>query len=716
MLTKPTRFYALLLTTFLLLGTPSQAQETAQQAVEQLRTLYFELSFHSGVRLSQAHLKRFPDSNAVQAWRIALLHQVDKDLSLSEAEAMAQSEPASPWSHFALAAVLASDSKRRDEALQASLKAFEMEPDEADFAWMRSATLRRAKKPQEALDFAEAQMKGSKRATQLVIEAALANYELSRGKKGDPAKFRTAMDLLEEARRLDPDSVNARYLAGYYLARKHSRSPDGYRLLLQAQELAPSSPGIYKELWRALTALSSIGREEKARVVSSSMKTLWEHGRDNPEALRVIAAFDDYPEIEGQRRRAEDLLLASFPQSPQAERALADRFNRLDYEIYENDLGPEHEKSKQLQLELQSFLKRPQHHDKRLVRNAYSRLFATIGKDPGASPERILEIAHEMLKRSESSLYSIISHLEVASALAGRNIHLDEAQRFAQKAVDMSAEVYGDEKDKAPKWVRSRLHDTVGWIHFHQGRLKQAEKELMLAVELSPDDSDVIFHLGKLCEAKGDSDHAEAYYLFGAAKSSWGENPCLDALKALYRKRLGSLEGFDEYLAQLDLKSRTDRRKKVLASRHDDAKTYPAFRLKDLAGADVDSSTMRGKVMVVNFWGTWCGPCVREMPEFQELHEKYLSDPQVVIVAISNDHDPDELKAWMEKRGFDFRALIDDGYVSQSAQVRGFPTTWFIDPEGAIVFTKVGYTEKLVEEFSWRIEALRTSAVETQSR
>jgi hypothetical protein len=60
----------------------------------------------------------------------------------------------------------------------------------------------------------------------------------------------------------------------------------------------------------------------------------------------------------------------------------------------------------------------------------------------------------------------------------------------------------------------------------------------------------------------------------------------------------------------------------------------------------------------------------------------------------------------MAEQKYDFSVLLDDGLVSKN-DIRGFPTTWFLDPAGRIAFEKRGWTERLLEEFSWRVEALR---------
>jgi hypothetical protein len=79
-----------------------------------------------------------------------------------------------------------------------------------------------------------------------------------------------------------------------------------------------------------------------------------------------------------------------------------------------------------------------------------------------------------------------------------------------------------------------------------------------------------------------------------------------------------------------------------------------------------------------------------------------------MVLTINNDTNLDTVREWMTNHEYDFRVLWDDGYLDK-VDVHLFPTTWFVDPEGRIAFVKEGWSESLAEEFSWRVEALRTS-------
>jgi hypothetical protein len=94
------------------------------------------------------------------------------------------------------------------------------------------------------------------------------------------------------------------------------------------------------------------------------------------------------------------------------------------------------------------------------------------------------------------------------------------------------------------------------------------------------------------------------------------------------------------------------------------------------------------------------------MPEYQQLAKKYANDPAVAILTINNDGDAASVRKWMAAQKYDFSVLLDDGFVRKNS-IQAFPTTWFLDAKGRIAFEKKGWTQKLLEEFSWRVEELK---------
>jgi thiol-disulfide isomerase/thioredoxin len=119
----------------------------------------------------------------------------------------------------------------------------------------------------------------------------------------------------------------------------------------------------------------------------------------------------------------------------------------------------------------------------------------------------------------------------------------------------------------------------------------------------------------------------------------------------------------------------------------------PAWKLKDVDGQVVSSESFKGKVVVVDFWATWCGPCRTEIPGYIALQKKYASDG-LVVIGISVDRDanaPQTVKNFMEKLGVNYPVVLADDEVQAAfGGTEYIPTTFIIDRDGNIREKKVG--------------------------
>ena len=127
------------------------------------------------------------------------------------------------------------------------------------------------------------------------------------------------------------------------------------------------------------------------------------------------------------------------------------------------------------------------------------------------------------------------------------------------------------------------------------------------------------------------------------------------------------------------------------------------FEVDSLAGQVRSLADYRGRIVFLNFWATWCPPCVEEMPSMQRLAD-ILEPEGLAMVAVNVQEDRPQVERFMSDHGLSFEVLLDRrGQVGQSYAVRGLPTTVILDRSGAIMARKVGFaywdTDEMIELF-----------------
>jgi thiol-disulfide isomerase/thioredoxin len=119
-------------------------------------------------------------------------------------------------------------------------------------------------------------------------------------------------------------------------------------------------------------------------------------------------------------------------------------------------------------------------------------------------------------------------------------------------------------------------------------------------------------------------------------------------------------------------------------------KRAPDFQLAGFDGVKTKLSDLKGKPVVLNFWATWCGYCVEEMPLLQEINDKW-SGKGLIFLAINSGETGARVENFLEANGYNFTVLLDRYQdVLPFYRVTGLPTTFFIDADGVIQYIKVG--------------------------
>jgi peroxiredoxin len=119
-------------------------------------------------------------------------------------------------------------------------------------------------------------------------------------------------------------------------------------------------------------------------------------------------------------------------------------------------------------------------------------------------------------------------------------------------------------------------------------------------------------------------------------------------------------------------------------------KPIPEIVLPDLQGGTFRLSKTRGRVVLVNFWASWCPPCVDEMPSLEKIHQT-LRDKGLDVIGVSVDDDRDVIERFKKEHGLTFTILHDEGAkVANSFQTYKFPETYVVDKEGRLIWKIIG--------------------------
>lgn len=189
--------------------------------------------------------------------------------------------------------------------------------------------------------------------------------------------------------------------------------------------------------------------------------------------------------------------------------------------------------------------------------------------------------------------------------------------------------------------------------------------------------------------------------------------PMKELLKTAYIKTKGSEEGFDEYISEFESIAKDmlmDKLKDEMISR-----PAPQFSLTDMSWNTVSLSDFIGKTVMIDFWATWCGPCIASFPGLQQTVNKYADDKDVKFLFINSwervENKKQNASDFMKKNNYTFHVLMDeDNKVITDFKVSGIPTKFIIDKDQNIRFISIGYEgtpEGLVEEISAMIEMVR---------
>ncbi len=688
----------------------SNKVENAQNAIEKLREFYLNRDYENGFETGRKLIERFPDNIELRAWFIVNMarNEMSKE-AVEAAEKLVENNKENAWARFAAANAYIRN-LQKDEAIAASRKALELKPDDEEFILLFGSSLLMQRKYDEIYGFLDKNSSKITDKSRLLVMKGEAQYREAVDGDKDEGKIKSSFKTFAKSLEINPNSVNANYVYGVYLIYAN-RFADAYPLLKKAVALSPEVAEIRREFWKTvLNGQPTKSDERRKAEVIADINAFEKLHPDSVKNLETISAFCSEFNLPDKKQEIDALILKKFPQTAQAERVLIREIRRFDY--YDENKKPDEKKRSQLIQMIRDFINRPNHLNSSYLSESYENLFFQIKENKNISDAELLQIAEEInkLKQTQSDkIYSMIvlAFIDRKMFWEGEKFVNFGFEKVKKESAEQRKNITDEEELKRNlDEMNANLHSISGWLLFKENRLEEAEKEFETAVELNKQDLVGYNRLGQIYEAENKLDEAENAYIKGFASSPSANQLNRASLENLYEKSHGDKRGIETYFEKVNVVERETRKNRLLSAKIKNAKIVTPFTLKDLNAKTISSANLNGKIIVINLWALWCAPCVREMPELQELYKKYQNDNDVVILTINDNDELPKLKQFMSSKKLDFPVLRSENYI-EDVGINAFPTTWFIDREGKIVFLQVGGTDKFMEEFSWRIEEIK---------
>ncbi|MEO8073135.1 MAG: redoxin domain-containing protein, partial [Acidobacteriota bacterium] len=655
--------------------------ETAQTAVEKLRELYQNRDYESGYEIGQKLTAQFPENIELQSWFIVNMarNEMSKE-AVEAAEQLVENNKENAWAQFAAANSYIRN-LQKEEAASASRKALELKPDDEEFILLFGSSLLMQRKYDEIYDLLDKNSSKITDKSRLLVMKAEAQYRQAVDGEKDEGKRKVSFKNFAKAQEISPNSVNANYVYGVYLI-YDNRYAEAYPPLKKAAALSPEVAHIRRDFWKTiLNGQPTKSEERKKSEVIADINSFIKLRPDSVKNLEIISGFCNDFNLPDKKQEIDALILKQFPQSAQAERILIRHIRRFDY-IGEDKKIDEKKRAQLIQI-LRDFINRPNHFNNDYFSEAYDNLFFHIKENKNISDAELLQIAEEINDSQQfapDKIYSMI-----VAAFIDRKMF-----REGEKFVNFGFEKVKRESEAQRDFIKDEeqikqnldemnadLHSVSGWLLFKEGSLDEAEKELETAVKLYNQDLVAFNRLGQIYEAKNRLNEAEDAYIKGFASYPSANELNRKSIENLYEKRNGNSENYEKYFEKVKIVERETRKNRIISAKIKDAKNITPFTLKNLDAKTISSADLSSKVIVINIWALWCAPCVREMPELQELYKKYAGDKDVAILTINDNDDLAKLKKFMTDKKFDFPVLRDEKYL-EDVGINAFPTTWFV--------------------------------------
>jgi len=294
----------------------------------------------------------------------------------------------------------------------------------------------------------------------------------------------------------------------------------------------------------------------------------------------------------------------------------------------------------------------------------------------------------------------------------GSEASLTRATGYATRVLDRIEKVTPDEKSErlsVKEWqsqqdkFRAALYSLRGEIEKSQQGYEAAAKDFQQSYSIRPN-AVAAEHLGEIAEMK--SDYPKAIEQYSLAFVLPEDGPAGKVDRREVRKKLGNVwrqvhgteQGLGEQILATYDRLGAASANLIPPARNKGAKDPFSFVLRNLDGSALPLAPLKGKVIVLSFWATWCGPCHELEPEFAQIAKNYAGNTNLAFYAVNTDEDETLVPGFVAKEKWDVPVVFADG-LDDFMNVTGLPTVIILDRAGRIAFRMDGFPTKGFTEY-----------------
>ena len=445
--------------------------------------------------------------------------------------------------------------------------------------------------------------------------------------------------------------------------------------------------------------ISAVKPEKKNEIIKNELSNL---ASINPEGEEELSVLTNWYKKIGNVEKSEQYKKILLEKYPKCELAKDDMIRKFKSE---QDLNKKIEIAKDFEMRFS---------DHEYTEYLYD-LLANIFRDKKEYDKELKFLQENINKPSTYRFYSVVNRMldekaDMNTALKIAKLGVERSRRELQNPSSPKPNYYSESewKDDRELYLGYNLF-VEGKVLNNLDRNKDALNAFKEAVQMTKGEDETINEpYAKSLVENGEYDVAMTK-IPDFIKSGHSTTPMRSYLKEAYLNEKGTENGFDAYASQFEDAAKEKLMKKLKNEMI--LEPAPQFTLKNLDGKEFSLKDYKGKTVVLDFWATWCGPCISSFPAMEKAVEKFANDEKVKFFFVDTWERVDDKKQnaadFISKNNYPFNVLLDENNrVVTNYGVSGIPTKFIIDGEGNIRFKSIGFEgsdEKLVEELSTMI-------------